>query len=294
MDYPKSVPNVGLVNGKFVDENTTTGQVGSLIPASWGNAVTDELLSVIRAGGKNPEENNNGQLLGAIDSIVKTAIPPVENRTTLADYGINDAYTKSYTDGELSKCIKLGQKISAYSNPTFNSNSSYSIASIPGHTGAMEINGGTGEASAVIAFHRPGSFASYFGLDTDNQFKVGGWSMGNVAHTIWHSGNRPRDTASLSPAGWSKNADTGEIIQWVEVPVGDFSFGRLVNVTWPFQFPTKFLHAIISFRQASSSGSFCGQTVYSSGNQTGCTLRMEEWAGANQDGLTVIVTARGL
>jgi len=38
MDYPKSVPSAGLVNGKFVDENPLTGTAGSLIPAEWGNA----------------------------------------------------------------------------------------------------------------------------------------------------------------------------------------------------------------------------------------------------------------
>ncbi len=36
MDYPKRVPSVGLVNGKFVDENPVTGAPGSLIPAQWG------------------------------------------------------------------------------------------------------------------------------------------------------------------------------------------------------------------------------------------------------------------
>jgi len=66
MDYPKSVPNVGLVGGKFVDENTSTGQVGSLIPATWGNAVTDEILAVIEASGMLPDETDNTQLKSAI------------------------------------------------------------------------------------------------------------------------------------------------------------------------------------------------------------------------------------
>ncbi|MCL9653580.1 phage tail protein [Pseudomonas protegens] len=108
MDYPKSVPNVGLVNGKFVDENTATGQVGSLIPSSWGNAVTDELLNVIRAGGEQPAENDNDQLLAAIKAIVRDSIPPEKIRTTLAEYGITDAYTKSvtYTKAEVEALLK--------------------------------------------------------------------------------------------------------------------------------------------------------------------------------------------
>jgi microcystin-dependent protein len=108
MDYPKSVPNVGLVDGKFVDENTTTGQVGSLIPSAWGNAVTDELLNVIRAGGDEPAENDNDQLLAAIKAIVRDSIPPEKIRTTLAEYGITDAYTKSvtYTKAEIEALLK--------------------------------------------------------------------------------------------------------------------------------------------------------------------------------------------
>lgn len=108
MDYPKSVPSVGLVNGKFVDENPVTGQVGSLISSQWGNAVTDELLNVIRAGGKEPTEAEHDQLLVAIKAIVRDSIPPEKIRTTLAEYGITDAYTKSvtYTKAEIEALLK--------------------------------------------------------------------------------------------------------------------------------------------------------------------------------------------
>ena len=66
MDYPRNTPGVGLVNGRFVDENTTTGQPGSLIPAAWGNAVTDEILAVIVGAGLAPSEGDLGQLRAAI------------------------------------------------------------------------------------------------------------------------------------------------------------------------------------------------------------------------------------
>ncbi|MDT3418825.1 microcystin-dependent protein [Pseudomonas protegens] len=108
MDYPKSVPSVGLLNGKFVDENPVTGQVGSMISSDWGNAVTDELLNVIRAGGEEPAEAEHDQLLAAIKAIVRDSIPPEKIRTTLADYGITDAYTKSvtYTKAEIEALLK--------------------------------------------------------------------------------------------------------------------------------------------------------------------------------------------
>ncbi|MGX1173323.1 phage tail protein [Pseudomonas sp. R151218B TE3479] len=69
MDYPKSVPSAGLVNGKFVDENPLTGTPGSLIPADWGNGVTEEILNVIKAGELTPDEQKYDQLLQAIRSV---------------------------------------------------------------------------------------------------------------------------------------------------------------------------------------------------------------------------------
>lgn len=70
MDFPKSVPNVGLVDGRFVDESNVTGQVGSLITADWGNAMTSEIINVIEAAELVPTEGQNDQLVGAIERLV--------------------------------------------------------------------------------------------------------------------------------------------------------------------------------------------------------------------------------
>ncbi|MDU8428181.1 pyocin knob domain-containing protein [Pseudomonas syringae pv. actinidifoliorum] len=69
MDYPKSVPSVGLVSGKFVDENPATGTPGSLIHAQWGNSVTQEILNAMAAGGEQPDETRTDQLAAAITQI---------------------------------------------------------------------------------------------------------------------------------------------------------------------------------------------------------------------------------
>ncbi|UVM62579.1 carbohydrate-binding protein CenC [Pseudomonas sp. P9_35] len=71
MDYPKSVPSVGLVNGVFVDENPLAGTPGSLIPAKWGNSVTQELLTTIIEAGLVPAEDENNQLCQAIRTLAK-------------------------------------------------------------------------------------------------------------------------------------------------------------------------------------------------------------------------------
>ncbi|MBV4459994.1 phage tail protein [Pseudomonas sp. COR58] len=75
MDYPKSVPSVGLVDGRFVDENPVAGTPGSLIPAVWGNGVTEELLTVIKAAGIAPAEGVNDQLLTAVKKLLSLASP---------------------------------------------------------------------------------------------------------------------------------------------------------------------------------------------------------------------------
>lgn len=67
MDFPKSVPSVGLVDGKFIDEDAIAGTPGSLIPSAWGNAVTQEILKVIQEAGLDPDEDDNTQLNAAID-----------------------------------------------------------------------------------------------------------------------------------------------------------------------------------------------------------------------------------
>jgi hypothetical protein len=51
----------------------------------------------------------------------------------------------------------------------------------------------------MMSFHRPGSYAVNFGLDTDNVLKVGGWSMGSGKYPIVLSG--AGGTYSLSVSG---------------------------------------------------------------------------------------------
>jgi hypothetical protein len=87
MDFPISVPSIGLVDGKFADEDPLGGTPGSLIPAQWGNGVTLEILNVIEAGGLEPNEVDNAQLILAIRNIIQVAQIRV-----LVDTGIAGAY----------------------------------------------------------------------------------------------------------------------------------------------------------------------------------------------------------
>lgn len=64
------------------------------------------------------------------------------------------------------------------------------MSTVTGGLSKLAVEGlqGTGNA-AFMSFNRINAFAGYFGIDADNVWKVGGWSSGNVAYTLWHSGN---------------------------------------------------------------------------------------------------------
>lgn len=89
-------------------------------------------------------------------------------------------------------------------------------------------NDGNASASAVICFYRTGgAYAAFFGLDTDNRWKVGGRSMGNAAYEIYHQGNfNPASYALLSGANFWGNISAPVVTQtsderkktnWVEL-----------------------------------------------------------------------------
>lgn len=68
-------------------------------------------------------------------------------------------------------------------NHTMISQATGGIASAGGSEGQLELQN-AGSGAAKIAFHRTGAFAAYFGIDTDNVWRIGGWSMGGVAYRI--------------------------------------------------------------------------------------------------------------
>ena len=90
MDFPKSVPSIGLVDGKFIDEDPLAGTPGSLIPSEWGNAVTLEILKVIEDGGLVPDEDDKTQLSAAIHNIVSGSVVPFATKAEAEDGTIND------------------------------------------------------------------------------------------------------------------------------------------------------------------------------------------------------------
>lgn len=121
-------------------------------------------------------------------------------------------------------------------------------------------------------------------------------SFSVFGRTVWDTGNFTppvKSTASLATNGWSKDGDTGVIEQWMEVAMGDYATVNTLAVTWPFQFPNQFFNARVSFRMPNSTIGCASQASYSAATTSGCTLRIEEWTGAVQTGLVLVIEARG-
>ena len=58
-----------------------------------------------------------------------------------------------------------------------------------GNLSGLDIQSAASTGAAFMSFNRPGAYAVYFGLDKDNQLKVGGWSLGTNVYKVWTSGN---------------------------------------------------------------------------------------------------------
>lgn len=69
------------------------------------------------------------------------------------------------------------------------------MATATGNLGEFEVGSGNTSA-AMIAFTKSG-YGTYFGLDSDNKLKRGGWSAGAFAYEIWDAGNQPVATGNV-------------------------------------------------------------------------------------------------
>lgn len=298
MDYPKSVPSAGLVNGRFVDEDPLTGAPGSLIPASWGNGVTQEVLNVIQAAGLTPSEQLSNQLLTALrgnglfttaaqfDSDGAVATTEFVRRSGLqysgfAAYATNTALTLAHIGGAVS----------------FASATPISVT-LPGTTGIMHgatltlINVGAGvvTVSTASAADTIGSSSSTLGpidlgrgetaefVKLDNQWRlIGGTVL--LKYTSLFSGQRGNP-------GYQKYA-SGNIDQW---GYGTTDANGEVFVTFPISFPNAFVSVV-----ANHVGGDVAMVIMVAGTGTrqGVRLKVRDYSGHMSAGWHITYFAKG-
>jgi len=248
MDYPKSMPGVGLVNSRFVDENPITGTPGSLIPAEWGNALTEEILAVIKAAGIEPTEGLNSQLLEAVrgkklfetpaqfDSSQKVATTEFVQRALGSLAGqTNYAGDVSLTVADVGKLSILTGPSTA-TLPQWSSVPPGGLVSLVSSSGPLIVKARANESLSTInglgvtsLSFDSGSYVTFRRL-----LLGGGWGLDSGDGALKYS---PAFTASMGVSGGYQRLPSGLILQW-----GLASGGALSEIiTYPIAFPNAVL-----------------------------------------------------
>jgi hypothetical protein len=282
MDYPKSVPGVGLVDGKFVDEDAVSGQVGSLIPSAWGNSVTDELLNVLGAAGVAPDEADRGQVLkglriifAALDSPALKGTPTAptppqfDNSQKLAttatvQRALGNFSNAQQVNGNFALTAAMaGQSLMAnvYTGPstwTFPSIAamtpgvSYKISNFSGFLMTLSPSGAD---KFISGFDSSGAAASYTvpnGEDVVVTALAGVWLVSGTADF-----GKSQFGASLTSTGYQK-LPSGLILQWGTIQSGS---GGVANLTFPIAFPDQLFN--ITVAEINSGAGFASAGTFS-------------------------------
>jgi len=283
MDYPKSVLSAGLVDGRFVDEDPLAGTPGSLIPASWGNGVTRELLNVISAGGSAPTETKDDQLLASLrgnklfltspqfTSDQSAATTEFVTRAGLqfsgfSSYGVSTVLTTAHIGGvasfsSASPLIATLPSINGIAHAstihvinagsgvvTINPSGTDGLVTCNGTSGSLKL--GLGDTACLVKL--TGQWRLYGGSVSDRYSSVHSGVYGNIGYQRYASGN---------------------IDQW---GVGTTDVNGDVSVIFPISFPTAF-SSIVAMHVG---GDAAMVVMYAnSASKQGCRLKVRSYSG---------------
>jgi hypothetical protein len=101
-------------------------------------------------------------------------------------------------------------------------------------TGALSVRNATASDAASISFHRPGVYAINMGLDTDNSFKIGGWSAPAhrfIINTLGQVfGNFSSTVRDISAGYTIVNADAGQTVRSTAASAITVTITNVLNV----------------------------------------------------------------
>ena len=180
------VPNVGDVT----IDNAKVWTSANFDPATKAGTA----VATVAANGLMPATDRQ-MLGGATAAATAGALVQRDNAGAAAFTGVKVAGYDVVSDSSLGSVAR-----------TFKANPAAGTTGIAAVTGGgaagietqAQGNGATA-GPAMIAFHRPGAFGAYFGLDTDNEWRVGGWSYGPTSYRLWHEGNQQDVRATSTP-----------------------------------------------------------------------------------------------
>lgn len=148
---------------------TLTGHVSGILPVANGGTGVSTLTGLLKGnGGAAMTAATAAEIVAAIGS---TAVQRATSAAAV-DNGVYANQGNTYGAGYVQTVV-------------LNTNADIATSADGAH--GLEVRG-NGTGAAFMTFRRPSAHAAQFGLDTDNKWKVGGWSMGDVAYNLIHSG----------------------------------------------------------------------------------------------------------
>ena len=189
--------NVVSVNGNAGVVSVTTDSIGAAAAAHAHSAATAGAAGFMAAADKSKLDGiGSGANVVSVNAkagvvtltpsdVGAAAASHAHANATAGAAGFMAAADKSKLDGISSATYALLNASYGYANQIVGLSLNSPIHQAP--LNFFEIRGTGGAAS--LSFHRPNAFAAHFGIDSDNQWKVGGWSYGTASYRIWHEGN---------------------------------------------------------------------------------------------------------
>ena len=252
MDYPITVPGVGLSAGKFTNGNPVASLAASLDPAEWANAVTDEILNVITQGGLTPTENTNTQLATAIKNMIRGGDYKDSVRfTTTANIVLSGLGTQA--GGDWPAALTAGER-TLVKNQTAGAENGIWIAAAGAWTRALDADTGAElNSGAIIPVESGITLAdTNWQLTTDGTVVIGTTALTFATMSSQFASSAEAQglsllTKNLSPGGLAaalqganqslaasgyQKLPGGLILQW-----GSGSYSKTTNINFPIAFP---------------------------------------------------------
>jgi hypothetical protein len=164
--------------------NSGSGQYAGILltNSSTGSADTDGSALYISNSALILSNREASSLSLATSNVERMTIAANGSTTFANSVTVNGSLTSTATTTYLGYTQMSGTIIGKENNggTVYNSNDSGSFS--------VRSPSGSGTQSATISFHRPNIYAVNMGLDTDNQFKIGGWSGGATDHFVLNFG----------------------------------------------------------------------------------------------------------
>ena len=101
------------------------------------------------------------------------------------------AATKQYADSKTVDMSGYLRKSGDTMTGLFTTAGSGGAISQPGMSNSIQVISTPGSGHAFMTFHVQGYFGCHFGLASDGNFYMGGWSHGNAAYKFWTSRDFP-------------------------------------------------------------------------------------------------------